>query len=77
MSSRGEVLQVCVDEFEKRVGESMFLLTLHPQVIGHRSRIMIPEKLVEHMKKHKRVWFATCRAAAEYIRDPAKLTRER
>jgi len=71
-----DVLQVYLDEFEKAYEEgTMFLLTLHPQVIGHRSRIIILEQLIEQIKKREGVWFATHRSAAEYVRDQAGLGR--
>ena len=44
----------------------MFLLTMHPHYIGHRSRIVILEELIEYMNAKPGVWYATHRAAAEY-----------
>jgi hypothetical protein len=49
----------------------MFLLTTHPHVIGHRSRIVALEGLLEHMKRKGGVWFATHEAAARYVRQQA------
>ncbi|MFL5401746.1 MAG: polysaccharide deacetylase family protein [Gemmatimonadales bacterium] len=67
-SPPGDVLQVWMDEFDKAYEEGgMFLLTLHPQVIGHRSRIMVLERLVDYIRRKPGVWFATHRAAAEYV----------
>ena len=38
-----ELLQVYIDEFDKAWEEgTMFLLTTHPHIIGHRSRMVIP-----------------------------------
>ena len=37
----------------------LFLLTLHPHISGHRSRIVILEELIEYIKSFKDVWFAT------------------
>ena len=39
-----DVMQVWIDEFDKAWEEgTMFLLTMHPHVIGHRSRIIALE----------------------------------
>jgi len=67
-----EVLQVWIDEFDRAYQEgTMFLLTMHPHIIGHRSRIVVLEKLIEHIKSKSGVWFATHRAAAEYVKQAA------
>ncbi len=64
-----EVLQVWIDEFDKAYEEGgMFLLTMHPHVIGHRSRIIVLQKLVEHIRAKPGVWFGTHRAAAEHVK---------
>ncbi len=74
-SSPREVLQVYIDEFDRAYEEgTMFLLTMHPHYIGHRSRIVILERLIEHMRSKSGVWFATHRQAAEYVRQQAGMT---
>ncbi len=71
-SSPAEVLQVYIDEFDKAYEEgTMFLLTMHPHYIGHRSRIVILERLIDHIRAKGDVWFATHRAAAEYVKEAA------
>ncbi len=37
----------------------LFLLTMHPHIIGHRSRIQILDELVAYIRSHNDVWFAT------------------
>ena len=37
----------------------LFLLTMHPHIIGHRSRIALLERLVAHMQARGGCWFAT------------------
>ncbi len=37
----------------------LFLLTMHPHHIGHRSRITILDRLIQHMKARGNIWFAT------------------
>jgi peptidoglycan-N-acetylglucosamine deacetylase len=70
-SSPRDVLQVYIDEFDRAWEErGMFVLTVHPHIIGHRSRIIVLEKLIEHIQNKGGAWFATHRAAAEYVRRP-------
>ncbi|MFC1660150.1 polysaccharide deacetylase [Gemmatimonadota bacterium] len=67
-----EVLQVYKDEFDKAYEEgTMFLLTMHPHYIGHRSRMVILEGLIDHIRTREDVWFATHRKAAEWVRAQA------
>ncbi len=47
----------------------MFLLTMHPHVIGHRSRIGVLERLIQHMKAKGQCWFATHAQIAAWCRD--------
>ena len=66
------VLTIWRDEFDRAYAEAgMFQLTMHPHVIGHRSRMTILEELVEYIGEHKRVWWATHAQIAEYVRDNA------
>ena len=67
-----DVMQVWIDEFDKAWEErTLFLLTMHPHVIGHRSRVVALEGLIEHMQAKGGVWFATHEEAARYVRDQA------
>jgi peptidoglycan-N-acetylglucosamine deacetylase len=75
-----DVAQVWIDEFDRAYAErTMFVLTMHPHVIGHRSRIVALELLIDHMRKKPAgtVWWATHAAAAEYVRQQAKLGEPR
>lgn len=64
-----DVMQVWIDEFDKAWEEgTMFLLTMHPHVSGHRSRIVALEGLIAHMKAKGGVWFGTHEAAARYVK---------
>ena len=63
-----QVLQVWIDEFDRAYQEGgMFLLTMHPHITGHRSRIMVLEQLIDHIRSKPGVWFGTHRAAAEHV----------
>jgi len=70
-----DVARVWMDEFDKAYEEgTMFVLTMHPHVTGHRSRIVALEMLIEHIRaRGPGVWWATHGAAAEYARKEAKL----
>jgi peptidoglycan/xylan/chitin deacetylase (PgdA/CDA1 family) len=75
-ASPREIAQVWIDEFDKAYEEgTMLLLTLHPHISGHRSRIVALELLIAHIeaKGAGKVWWATHRDAAEYVRSVAKL----
>ncbi len=49
----------------------LFLLTMHPHIIGHRSRIALLERLVAHMQAKGGCWFATHAQVAAWCRDHA------
>jgi len=48
---------------------TMFLLTLHPHVTGHRAPIEQLDQLITYMKSKPGVWFATCEQIARYVKD--------
>jgi len=59
-------------EFEGAWEEGgLFLLTMHPHVIGHRSRIALLARLVAHMQARGQCWFATHAQVAAWCRDNA------
>jgi peptidoglycan/xylan/chitin deacetylase (PgdA/CDA1 family) len=61
------VLEVFTAEFDQAYAEGgLFVLTMHPHIIGHRSRIALLERLVQHMRAHPGVWFATHADVARY-----------
>jgi peptidoglycan-N-acetylglucosamine deacetylase len=51
----------------------LYLLTMHPHVIGHRSRIALLDRLVTHMKAQPGVWFATHEQVARWCKEQAGL----
>ncbi|MCA1185033.1 MULTISPECIES: polysaccharide deacetylase [unclassified Saccharopolyspora] len=55
-----DVLEIWTDEFDAahRTG-GVFQLTMHPHVIGHRSRLVVLRELLDHIGAHHDVWFAT------------------
>lgn len=63
-------------EFDGAYAEGgLFLLTLHPHVIGHRSRLPLLERLIAHIKTRSGVWFATHEQVARWCADQAGLAR--
>jgi peptidoglycan-N-acetylglucosamine deacetylase len=63
------------DEFDLAYAEGgLFQLTMHPHVIGHRSRIVALTELIEHISGHEHVWFATHDGVARYVGAEAGLT---
>ena len=67
-----DVMQVWIDEFDMAWEEgTMFLLTMHPHVIGHRSRIVALAGLIDHMQAKGDVWFGTHEEAARWVREQA------
>ena len=66
------VLEIFRREFDGAVAENgLFLLTMHPHIIGHRSRMAILEELVQHIKATPGVWFATHEEVARYCKAHA------
>jgi peptidoglycan/xylan/chitin deacetylase (PgdA/CDA1 family) len=49
----------------------IFLLTMHPHVTGHRSRVALLDRLVEYMKAKPGVWFGTHAEVAQWCKDNA------
>jgi peptidoglycan/xylan/chitin deacetylase (PgdA/CDA1 family) len=47
----------------------IFQLTMHPHVIGYRSRVWIVEELIRHAKALGSVWFATHAEVAAWAKD--------
>jgi peptidoglycan/xylan/chitin deacetylase (PgdA/CDA1 family) len=62
------VLTIWRDEFDRAYAEAgMFQLTMHPHVIGHRSRMAILEELIDYISEHNGVWWATHADIARYV----------
>ena len=66
------VLDIFRREFDAAHEEGgLFLLTMHPHVIGYRSRLFILAELIAHMQSKGGVWFATHRDVASHVRAAA------
>ncbi len=67
-ASPRSVLSIWVDEFEGAYADrGLFQLTMHPHVIGHRSRMVVLAELIDHMASRRAVWFATHAQVADYV----------
>ncbi|WP_407976621.1 polysaccharide deacetylase family protein [Brucella pseudogrignonensis] len=64
-----DILQIFIREFDAAYEEGgIFQLTMHPDIIGHRSRIWILKELIGHIRQHKDIWFATHADIARYAK---------
>ena len=71
-TSPRDIMQVWIDEFDMAWEErTMFVLTMHPHVIGHRSRMVALEGLIDHIQAKGGAWFGTHEAAALWVREQA------
>ncbi len=67
--SLGDVYEVFQSEFDVAYEEGgLYLLTMHPHMIGHRSRAAMLERLVQYMKGKPGVWFATHEQIANHVK---------
>jgi peptidoglycan/xylan/chitin deacetylase (PgdA/CDA1 family) len=66
------VFDIFKREFDAAYRErGVFQLTMHPHVIGYRSRIWILQELIAYIQGHEKVWFATHADIARYARAHA------
>jgi peptidoglycan/xylan/chitin deacetylase (PgdA/CDA1 family) len=49
----------------------VFLLTMHPHHIGHRSRLPLLDRLIQHMKARGDCWFCTHEQLARWCKAHA------
>ena len=68
------VLDIFRREFDAAYAQGgLFLLTMHPHVIGYRSRLFILEELIAHIAGQAGVWFATHEQVARHVARAAGL----
>ena len=71
LRSPDEVRQIWQDEFDylvERVGEGVYVLTMHPQTTGKGSRMLMLERLIAYMKSVDGIEFTTLAAVADEFR---------
>ncbi len=67
-----DVYDIFRREFDAAYREGgLFQLTMHPHVIGYRSRVWILEELIRYIRGHEGVWFATHADIARYAKTHA------
>lgn len=67
-----QVFEIWSQEFDymyDNVPNGVFTITLHPYVSGRAHRIMMVEKLIQHMMKQSGVWFCRCEDIARCWKD--------
>ena len=63
------VYEVFQAEFDVALKEGgLFLLTMHPHIIGRRSRVALLDRLIRYMKGKPGVWFATHEQIARHVK---------
>ena len=68
-----EVFSIWKAEFDGAYDErGLFILTMHPHVIGHRARIAMLDRLVTYMKSKPGVWFAPHEQIARHVKEQMK-----
>ena len=73
MPSPTLLYQLYKEEFDGAYEEgTMFVLTLHPFLTGHRAPMQHLDQFVAYMKSKPGVWFATGAQIAQYVKDAGK-----
>jgi len=69
MPSPDLLFQLYKEEFDGAYREgTVFILTLHPYLGGHRAPMEHLDDLITYMQAKPGVWFATCGELADYVR---------
>lgn len=74
-----EVYQIWAADFDflyQRLGEGVYILTMHPQIIGRGHRLLMLERLIEYINDHKGVTFKTMSQVAGEWRQKNLLEKE-
>jgi peptidoglycan-N-acetylglucosamine deacetylase len=78
MPSPELLYQLYKEEFDGAYEQhTMFVLTLHPHVTGHRAPMHHLDQFVAYMKSKPGVWFATGEQIASYLNKDAALRMKR
>jgi len=63
------VFEVFQSEFDVAYEErGLYVLTMHPHITGHRSRVALLDRLIRHIKSKPGVWFATHEQVARHVK---------
>lgn len=67
-----DVLDIFLKELDAAYDEGgLCQLTMHPHIIGYRSRVWIIDEVIRHAKAKKGVWFATHEEVVRYAKENA------
>lgn len=73
LPSPEQLFQLYREEFDGAYENgTLFVLTLHPHVTGHRAPMRHLDRLVAYMKSKPGVWFATGEQIARYVANPKR-----
>jgi peptidoglycan/xylan/chitin deacetylase (PgdA/CDA1 family) len=67
LSAPSQVYEIWAGDFDylyEYLGKGVFCLTLHPQVIGRGHRLLMLERLIQHMQRYSEVAFQTMEEVA-------------
>ena len=72
--SGDHVYTIWKQEFDGAYEEDgLFLLTMHPQIIGRRSRLAMLERLIKYINQHEGVWWARhLDVAQDWLKQPGR-----
>ena len=62
LASPSQIYEIWAGDFDylyERVGEGVYILTMHPQVIGRGHRLLMLERLVNHIRERNGISFKT------------------
>jgi peptidoglycan/xylan/chitin deacetylase (PgdA/CDA1 family) len=66
------VLSIFRAEFDVALAEGgLCVYTMHPHIVGHRSRVAMLDAFIRHVKQQPGVWFATHEQVARYCLEQA------
>ena len=69
LPSPDRLFQLYKEEFDGAYEDgTLFVLTLHPHVTGHRAPMRYLDELIRYMKSKPGVWFATGEQIARYVK---------
>ena len=72
LSAPSKVEEIWVEDFNgahEEGGDTCYVLTMHPQIIGRHHRMQMVERVIEHILEHDGVWFAQMHEIADDFRD--------
>ena len=73
MPSPDLLFQLYKEEFDGAYREgTMFILTLHPYLGGHRAPMQHLDDLITYIQSKPDVWFATCSQVVDYVRHASQ-----